>query len=101
MSRFADHAAALCRRAPNAQAITIGAVTVKGPVGEEDRVVSDASGAERLARVTVALVPTAAFPNGITRHATATVAGVDYTIRDVRRLEDGALTELLIAEALQ
>lgn len=100
MTRVAEHAAALCRKAPNAKTIVTAGVTVKGPVGEEDRVVTDASGAERLARVTVALVPTAAFPNGITRHTTATVAGVAYTIRDVRRLEDGALTELLIAEVL-
>lgn len=98
MSRFVAHAAALCRRAPNAQQIRIGSVTVQGPVSEEDRVVSDAVGGERLARVTVAVVPTGAFPDGIARHATAVVAGTSYTIRDVRRLEDGLLTEVVIAE---
>lgn len=100
MSRFADHAAALCRRAPNAKSIRIGAVTVQGPVTEEDRVITDASGGERLARVTVAVVPTASFPSGITRHRTATVAGTTYTVRDVRLIEDGELTELVIAEAV-
>ncbi|RTL04202.1 MAG: hypothetical protein EKK62_16810 [Acidimicrobiia bacterium] len=100
MSRFTDHAAALCRRAPNAKSIRIGAVTVLGPVGEEDRVITDATGAERLARVTVAVVPTASFPSGITRHSSARVDGTTYTVRDVRRMEDGELLELVIAEAV-
>ena len=96
MSRWASDAAWLCRRAPNAQAIRIGDITVRGPVEEADRVVLDASGTERLARVTVAVVPTDAF-SSITRHGTATVGTTRYTIRDVRLLDDGALTELTIA----
>lgn len=100
MSRFTDHAAALCRRAPNAKSIRIGSVTVVGPVGEEDRVVSDASGGERLARVTVAVVPTASYPNGISRHSVAVITGTSYTIRDVRAIDDGELTELQLAEVV-
>lgn len=100
MSRFTDHAAALCRRAPNAKSIRIGSVTVVGPVGAEDRVITDASGGERLARVTVATVPTAAFADGISRHSLAVITGTSYTIRDVRALDDGELTELSLAEVV-
>jgi len=98
VSRFTDHAAALCRRAPNAKSIRVGAITVTGPVTEEDRVVADASGSETLRRFTVATVPTAAFEaDPLTRHTTATVGATLYTIRDVRLLDDGELTEVLMA----
>ena len=88
----------VCRRAPNAQTIRIGGVTVMGPVQQEDRVMTDASGAETLRRVTVATVPTAAFTDDpIARHTTAMVGTTTYRIRDVQLASDGELTELVLA----
>lgn len=97
-TRWAREAAMVCRRAPNAQAIKIGGITVMGPVQQEDRVVSDASGAETLRRVTIAVVPTAAFADDpLSRHTTAVVGTTTYRIRDVQLASDGEITELVLA----
>jgi len=88
----------VCRRAPNAQVIQVSGVTTQGPVGQEDRPLVDASGAETLRRVTVAIVPTVHFEAApIARHATAVVGASRYTVRDVRAIDDGELTELVLA----
>lgn len=97
MSRFTDHAVALCRRAPNAKSVRVGSVTVTGPVTEEDRITTDASGAEALRRVTIAVVPSSAFTTEPARHSTVTVGTESYTLRDVHRLDDGELFELVLA----
>ena len=87
----------VCRRAPNAKTITVGSVSAVGPVQEEDRVLQDASGADTLRRVTVAVVPTAVIGT-VARHATALVGTTTYTVRDVQLASDGELTELVLAE---
>lgn len=87
----------VCRRAPNAQTITIGSASAIGPVQEEDRVLQDASGADTQRRVTVATVPTADI-TGVARHAIARIGERRYTVRDVQRASDGLLTELILAE---
>lgn len=96
-TRWAREAAMVCRRAPNAKTITVGSVTAVGPVQEEDRVLQDASGADTLRRVTVAVVPTAVIGT-VARHATALVGTTTYTVRDVQLASDGELTELVLAE---
>ena len=60
----------VCRRAPNAKTITIGSVSAIGPIQQDDRVLQDASGADTLRRVTVAIVPTAVIGT-VARHVTA------------------------------
>jgi len=87
----------VCRRAPNAQTITIGSVSAIGPIQQDDRVLQDASGADTLRRVTVATVPTAVI-GVVARHATARVGTTTYTVRDVQLASDGELTELVLAE---
>lgn len=87
----------VCRRAPNAKTITIGAVSAVGPIQQDDRVLQDASGADTLRRVTVAIVPTAVIGT-VARHATARVGDTRYTVRDVQLASDGELTELVLAE---
>lgn len=103
MSRYTDDAVFLCRRAPNAQAIRYLGQQTTGPVSEDDRITLDASGAERLDRVTVALVPTDAL-SGLARHQRVTVGqgrdAVAYTLRDFRKIEDGLLTELHLARVV-
>lgn len=89
------------RRTPNAQPIVVGAITATGPVTQEDRVLQDASGAETLIRATVAQVPTATFVDApITRHSTVTIGTTSYRVRDVRLVDDGAVTEVVLAEVL-
>lgn len=86
----------VCRRAPNAKTITIGALSVVGPVQEEDRLMTDASGAESMKRVTVAVVPTAEVES-VARHDTAQVGTTRYVVRDVQLISDGELTELYLS----
>jgi hypothetical protein len=95
-TRWAREAAMACRRAPNAQTIVLGDVSVIGPVQEEDRVMQDASGSESLRRVTVAVVPTDALGT-VARHSTATIGRWDYVVRDVQLASDGELTELVLS----
>ncbi len=103
MSRYTTDAAFLCRRAPNAQAIRYNGQCTTGPVSEDDRITLDASGAERLDRVTVALVPSDALV-GLARHQRVYVGtgtdAVSYTLRDFRKIEDGLLTELYLARVV-
>lgn len=86
------------RRAPNAKALRVAGVDVTTPVSIDDRVITDASGAQTIVRVTVANVPTYLFPTGIARHVTATVGSTTYTVRDARETDDGEYIELLLAE---
>ena len=95
-ARWAREAVVACRRAPNAQTIVVGTASVVGPVQEEDRLMTDASGAESLKRVTVATVPTDAVGT-VARHGSVTVGGMAYVVRDVRLASDGELTELVLA----
>jgi len=96
-TRWEREAAMTCRRAPNAQTLAIGSVRVIGPIQQEDRVLQDASGAETLRRVTVAIVPTLELGT-VARHTLVTVGTTTYTIRDVQLASDGLLTELVLAE---
>lgn len=103
MSRFSAQAKALCYRAPNARDIEAGLECSRGPVDQDERMVSDA-GAERLATFTVITVPVADLPS-LARHSTLTVKGervaddADYLVRDIRLMVDGELKELVCAEA--
>lgn len=105
MTRFADHATALCRRAPNAKDIAYGGETSRGPVDIEDRMEGDAGG-ERLVRRTVITIPVAALPSLTLSVLPATVyteKGTSdqqaYKCRDIQLVEDGELRELICAEA--
>ncbi len=97
LTRAEREAALVCRRAPNAKMLVIGSVSLTGPIDQEDRILQDASGAETLRRVTVATVPTHELGT-VARHTRATVGTTTYTIRDAALLDDGLLTELILAE---
>jgi hypothetical protein len=96
MTRWTDDAAMLTRRAPNAAKLQWGARVVYAPVTDEDRTTSDSAGQERLERVTVAIIPTDAWP-GLTRGQRILNNGVAYSVRDFRALDDGVLLEVYLA----
>lgn len=100
LTTFQRHARFACYHAPNARTLRIGAITTKGPVSVRDRVTIDASGEERLARGTVAVVPVSDFATLPARQATVTDTGslTTYSVRDVRLIEDGLTVELWLAE---
>lgn len=105
MSRYADHAVALCRRAPNAKDVAYGAETSRGPVDIEDVTEQDAGG-ERLVRRTVITIPAGHLPSLTQGVLPATVTvekntadEQSYKVRDIQSVEDGELRELICAEA--
>jgi hypothetical protein len=100
MSRFSDHAVALCRRAPNAKDVAYGAEEARGPVDIEDRLEQDAGG-ERLVRRTVITIGASDLPSVIRSALPLTVRvddETDYVVKDVQLVEDGELKELILAE---
>ena len=99
MSRWATQAAALCRRAPNAQKIVLGREVTYGPVDIVDRDGQDASGAPMAVRHTVATIPADALPS-LARFATLTIGGAAYTVRDHNLVEDGLIRHVIVQEVV-
>lgn len=104
MSRFADDAKILCYRAPNAKDVAYGTEESRGPIDIEERLMPDAGG-ERLVLSTIITIPTPDLP-ALTRAVLpatiivekGTAAEQSYKVRDIQRVEDGELRELICAE---
>jgi len=102
LTTFERHARFACYHAPNTRALRVGSIATKGPVTIEDRIVTDAAGEERLARVTVAIVPASDFATLPARQTAVrdVMLATEYTVRDVRKIEDGLTLELWLAEVV-
>lgn len=105
MSRFAEDAKILCYRAPNAKDVAYGVEESRGPIDIEERLQADAGG-ERLVLSTIITIPNADLPSLTRSVLPATVVverGTDdeqsYKVREIQRVEDGELRELICAEA--
>lgn len=96
MTRFTDHAEALCRRAPNAKTLVFAGETSHGPVTQDDRPDPDAGGEMRLVRRTVAVIPRAHFPT-LAHQDTLTIDGTAFVVRDILLMDDGETQELVCA----
>lgn len=95
----------LCYRAPNAKDVAYGTEESRGPIDIEERMMADAGG-ERLVLMTVITIPTPDLPSLTRTVLPATVVvekGTDdqqsYKVREIQRVEDGELRELICAEA--
>lgn len=78
--------------------VTIGATTVSGFLDHTDVEVLPGNGAPQYAERIVVKVRTGALP-GLEVGAAITVDGDDYTVSLVRRIQDGAFTEILLDTA--
>jgi hypothetical protein len=94
----------LCYRAPNAKDVAYGSEVSRGPIDIEERLLPDAGG-ERLVLSTIVTIPTRDLPSLTRSVLPATVVvekGTDdeqsYRVRDIQRVEDGELRELICAE---
>lgn len=78
--------------------VVIGSLSTYGVKDEEDGEQPDDEGRPVLVRVTTITIPTA-DAGGLAQDGTITHDGVSYTVRDWERIEDGALTRVIVVES--
>lgn len=91
------HAAAICRRG-NSVKVQYGVEVAYGPLDRKSTPGLNASGEPIQYLETALLLPADAFSVAVPRHATLTVDGTAYKVRDVRSLDDGLVLEYVLAE---
>lgn len=89
---FAEDLTQFFDAAEFAQAATWGALSANVIL---DTPTEDQLGGKALGMIFEVTLPTASWPN-IARGASVTIAGVSYTVREVRLLDDGALKKLAL-----